>query len=102
MNIHIVTNNQPRSIIYWYELSAEEKKEFDYLEDNDDNQSSFFRYKGCLYDLGEFMPISKGVSVDTVDHFKGWHGVQSDSFFSGILYKYTDDYDYVIVGRYYS
>jgi hypothetical protein len=35
------------------------------------------------------------------DQFKGWNGVQSDSFFSGVLFKFINDYD-VIVGRYYS
>jgi hypothetical protein len=28
----IVTNNQPRDILTWYDLTSEEQKEFDYLE----------------------------------------------------------------------
>jgi hypothetical protein len=29
-----------------------------------------------------------------------WSGVQSETFFSGVLFKWANDYD-VIVGRYY-
>jgi hypothetical protein len=33
--------------------------------------------------------------------FAGWHGIVSDSYFSGVLFKLCDD-DTVIVGRYFS
>ena len=38
----IKTNNQPRDILSWYDLTPAERKEFDYLEEGD---GSFFRYK---------------------------------------------------------
>jgi hypothetical protein len=50
------------------------------------------RYRGWLYDLGDMMraPI------------EGWDAIVNESFFSGVLFRYAPDTDYVICGRYYS
>ena len=97
-SITIVTNNKPRFIIYGFELTQKEKKGFDYYEDDEelDNQT-FFRYKGNVYCMEDFMRIDKNSPFD----YKKWNGYSSDSFFSGILVKIVDD-ESVIVGRYYS
>ena len=97
----IITNNKQRSIIYGFELSDKEKEQFDYLDDID--ECSFFRYKGDIYDMGEFIRIDQSI----VPHpqrsaWENWHGYSSDSFFSGVLVRYAGDYESVIVGRYYS
>ena len=89
----IKTNNQPRDILAWYDLTPEEQKEFDYLKDG---EGSFFRYKGWVYDLEEFM------RVDHTAIHGDWHGYASDSYFSGMLVRYTSDCDQVIVGSYFS
>lgn len=51
----IKTNRVPRNIIDAYELTADERKEFDYLNwpaiDEGSDSASFIRYKGQLYDL---------------------------------------------------
>ena len=88
----IKTNNVPRDVVYWYELTDAERAEFDYL-DSDDAQcsASFFRYRGNVYDLGEFM----------VSPIKGWDGIRNDSYFSGILVRYVEDCERVIVAAYY-
>ncbi len=86
----IKTNNQPRDILSWYDLTPAEQKEFDYLEEG---EGSFFRYKGCVYDLGEAMRI-EGVA--------GWQGYYSGTAFSGVLVRYTSDCEQVIVGSYFS
>lgn|SRR5574343_179876 len=101
----IITNNQPRFTIGSYELTEEERKEFDYLNweaiDKGEDSATFFRYKGQLYDLGEFMGVPD--TMENCHGFKGWQGYQSDSFFSGILIKYIpDDYEQIIVGQYFS
>ena len=85
----IKTNNQPRDILSWHDLTPEEQKEFDYLEDGG---GSFFRYKCCVYDLGEAMRI---------ECVAGWQGYYSGAF-SGVLIRYTSDCDQVIVGQYFS
>lgn len=91
----IRTNNQPRNILHGYDLPENLRKEFDYLSDEDFGCNDFFKYKGNYYDLGKFMRCPEGLKN------LGWYGYLSDSFFSGVLIKYTDDYESVIVGTYY-
>ena len=97
MSVTIKTNNKPRSIIYGYELTTKEKQEFDYLDDIE--SASFVRYKGQVYNLGEFLIITKNMPF----YGSGWMGYLSDSFFSGLVIKYSPtDNETVIVGQYYS
>lgn len=96
MELEIITNNQPRQLIYGHELTEKEKEDFDYLDDIDGHD--FFRYKGQVYDPCEFMRIENHPDSD----FNSWQGYSSDTFFSGIVLKYNDDMESVIVGRYYS
>lgn len=96
----IVTNNQPRDIISWYDLTPAERKEFDYLPEG---EGSFFRYKNHMYDLGEFMHIDTNIAPHPQREDWGkWHGYSSDSYFSGVLVRYALDNESVIVGSYYS
>lgn len=94
MSIEVITNNQPRAIIYWHELADSEREEFDYI-DTEDKQSfaSFFRYKGNVYDLGDAMRVEP---MNTL--CKGWQFYYGESYFSAIVGKYTDDFEHVIVG----
>ena len=95
----IITNNQPRDILSWYDLTEKEQKEFDYLLEGD---GSFFRYKGCTYDLEEFMYIGANIAPHPQrENWEKWHGYASDSYFSGILVRYTSDCEQVIVGSYF-
>ena len=80
----IVTNNVSRDILYWNELTDTERETLDYV--NDDS-GIFFRYRGDIYDIGEFMRTD----------IPGWDGVMGTSYFSGVLIKLTDDNDHVIV-----
>lgn len=91
--MQIITNNIPRQLIYGYELTDKEKTDFNYLDDIDSND--FVRYKGFLYDVGEFM------STYNMDSLEDWDGYSSDSYFSGVLIKFIDS-DYVLMARYYS
>ena len=86
----IKTNNQPRDILSWYDLTPAEQKEFNYLEEG---EGSFFRYKGWVYDLGEVMRI---------ENIGQWQGCYTETASSGVLIRYTSDCDQVIVGSYYS
>lgn len=89
--MRITTNNVPRQLIYGYELSETEKKEFDYLTDEELESHSFVRYLGEVYDPGEFMRYEEA----------GWDGCLGETFFSGILIKFVND-DEVIMGRFFS
>ncbi len=99
MSMKITTNNQPREIIEGYELIGDERKDFDYLDWNaiekGEDSASFFRYKGELYDLGEFTTTSHMVPLHE------WDGYQSETYFSGIVVKYSGpECEEVIIGRY--
>jgi hypothetical protein len=96
-NITIKTNNVPRNLIYGYQLTAKERKEFDYISDEDIVTRDFFRYKGRIYDIQEFMRIDN----HSDSGMRQWQGYHSDSFFSGILIKYVNDNEQIIVGTYY-
>lgn len=99
MAIVIRTNNVPRDLIDAWELSPKERTKFDYLgwqalEDGHDS-ATFFRYKGALYDLGEFQRVPFSYSP-----FASWDGYMSDSYFSGLVVRFVDDMDRCVVGRY--
>ena len=90
----IKTNNVPRHILYGYEVPANQRKEFDWLSDEDYLQAEFVKYKGNYYALSEFMLCNRSVFP-----FPNWKYYHSDSYFSGILIRYKDR-ESVIVGQY--
>jgi hypothetical protein len=96
MSFKIKTNNVPRDLVYGYELSEKERKDFDYIDAEHFDGHSFMRYKGELYDLSDFMRTTKGMGL------LDWDGYASDSHFSGIVIKYVDNFERVIVGTYIS
>jgi hypothetical protein len=113
MAVTITTNNVPRDIIYGYELTESERAEFDYIdwqkvEDGTGDIGEFVRYKGQLYDLND----TEGKSQS--EDLAGWDMYISDSFFSGVVFRYPRepstycpdryadiDTEHIIVGRYY-
>lgn|SRR5487761_1389650 len=99
----VITNNMPRDIIDAGELTPAERAEFDYLDwpamERGEDSASFFRYRGQLYDLGEFSVdygIAKGSGLP--DHLSRWDGYMSDSFFSAIVVRYVNDNEQVVIG----
>lgn len=84
-------NNHLVPITYGFELSEKEKKEFNYLEEEELESASFFRYKGNVYNLGEFGRVEKNHPF-----FKIFDGFTADTFFSGIAIKIVDE-DFVKV-----
>lgn len=98
MPAKVITNNTPRDVLYWYELTDAERKEFDYLDtETRQSDATFFRYRGVTYDLGEFMRVPNYVA-----DLATWDGYASDSFYSGVVVKYVEHFERVIVGTYIS
>lgn len=89
----ITTNNQPRDIISWYDLTEKEQKEFDYINTENQIDALFFRYKGNVYDIGEAVYITS---------MGDWEGIYSQSYFHGVLIKIDPYMESVIVGQYFS
>ena len=100
-DFRIITNNHYRDLIYGYELSEKERAYFDYIDDIDSH--SFFKYRGAVYDPSEFMRTPQNEPAQQeLNGLSAWHGYQSDSFFSGIVIKYSEDFESVKVGLYLS
>lgn len=105
----IKTNNVPRQLVRHWDLTTAEKKELDYIDwDTEGDDFQGFRYKGQIYDLGEFVRIvpqgEVGGPFAHYDHsgsLKGWDGVNTDSYWSGVLARYSPDREGVVVGRFY-
>jgi hypothetical protein len=102
--MNIITNNQPRPLMYLCDFSESEqaqiRKDFDWMDPSDlECNYGFFRYRGCIYHLQDFLRVANEATGD----LEGWDGYTSDTFFSGTIIRLVeDDYDHVIVGRYYS
>ena len=92
--MNIVTNNHPREVVYGHELPEKWQKEYDYLADFQSER--FVKYKGIYIHLGDFL------TTQQVKGLEGWDGYLSDSYFSGLLVKFVEDEDFVVMGRYYS
>lgn len=107
----IITNNQPRELVCFHNLPESEQSDFDYIEGDDRFNPRFFKYKGAWYDSGEFIRIIErrdsyngwAHQADNDSPLLAWDGIQTESYFSGVLIKQVAEHDYesVIVGRYY-
>ena len=72
-------------------------REIGYGEPSWSNESEpCFRYTGDDYYLSEFMRIEHNGSSE----LDGWCACLSDTAFSGIVIKLSDNQDSIIVGRY--
>lgn len=94
----IKTNNVPRLLSYWHDVPEKvQKDQFDYLTEEDANGRDFVQYKGLWYDMGEFMAVDNSGPLGA----GGWQGVESQSYFHGVLIKYDEfDMDRVIMASY--
>jgi len=103
-NVEIITNNQEREILSSWDLSQAELQEIGWVDAEELDQASFFRYRGEVYSLGDFMRINfplQNLPAEG-DPFQAWDGYYSDTYFSGILVRYTEDGEGLICGRYFS
>jgi len=95
MTITVITNHQFRNMIYGYDLTPKQRAEFNYMTDDELNSHDFFEYRGVIYDPSEF-------TLPPSELQKDWDGIHTDTFFSGVLIKYSSDMEQVKIGRCYS
>jgi hypothetical protein len=88
MAIKTITNNQPRNLLHWYELSEAEQAEFD--NESDAETLTYIRYRGEVYRLDDFI----------VGH-EDWDATLSTSAWSAIAIRYCDDNQRIIVAQLY-
>jgi hypothetical protein len=96
--MNIITNRVPRPLQCLSDLPPKAAKDFDYIDDAYD-----FRlvcYRGVWYDVWDSMRCPGAEAPEATRHaFAGWDGYVSDSFFSGVLFRFAGD-ACVVVGRY--
>jgi hypothetical protein len=99
--MRIVTNNVPRDVLEAYDLTPAEREEFEYIDFHKvatgEASATFIRYRGTLYNLAEFQ-TPRG--LPEFSPLQKWDGYLSDSYFSGIVLRYVDEFERVIVGTF--
>ena len=108
--LEVRTNWVPRDLLMVADLPEEAQADFDYLEEDYRYTYQIVKFKGSYYDVFDTQMIrveKEGVrcgwemGVEPDHPFAKWDSVMSDSYFSGLLFKFTTD-DRVVVGRYFS
>jgi hypothetical protein len=97
------TNNHVREIVDGWEVPADVRTDFDYIDweavDNGSDSASFVKYRGDWHDLGDVM-----LAPDSIRRH-GYDGFNSDSHWSGVAYRYFDrdgnNLDGVVIARVY-
>ena len=97
----IKTNNVERPLISGSELTEKERGEFDYIPEGEFDCHEFVKYKGVLYHTGDIMGINPN-NANIPQGFDGWHCYESQTFFSGVLFRFSNDLERVVCGSYYS
>ena len=100
-SLTVRTNNVPRDYLFGSYFQGKERtemlKEFDYHTEEEFDSSSFVNYKGYWYDLGTFVYIG-----DLNGELGEWECYSSDSYFSGVVIRYVNDNEQVVMGTYFS
>ena len=96
MTIKVTTNHHWTHFLYGYELTPKEREDFDYIEDIDNHD--FIRYRGMVIDPYEMFAITDTMRLH--HDYGEWEGYQSDSYFSGIVIRYSVDCESYQIGTY--
>lgn len=106
----ITTDNKMRWLEPFYDLPEKWQKEFDYVKPEDQDSPRFVKYKGQFYDAWDTQRIVTdrdradrmgwAMYVDAADPLAAWHTIASDSFFSGMVFRFNEYSEKVVVGVY--
>lgn len=82
---NVVTNHHHRPVLNWSDLTPKEREWFDYISERGDVEAaSFFRYRGSVYDLGEFE-----VAPDSIRAL-GFNAHTTQSYFDAVAVRIFD------------
>lgn len=108
----VTTNHHRRPLLMLVELTASERAEFDYVKRDDALSPRFVRAYGSVHDVSDVQRITVsprhdafGYNVTEDSDLATWHGIATDSAFSGHVFRWTTDAsgdDAVVVGFAYS
>ena len=108
--LNIRTDHIPRTLLTWHELPEAMQKEFDYITPDQQDSPRFVKYKGQYYDAIDTQRIvvertnasrmGWEMYVTPEEPLAAWHAIASDSFFSGMVFRFDEDFEKVVVGVY--
>jgi hypothetical protein len=107
MKLTIKTNNHARELIPFADMPEKARKDFDYVVGDDEYTPRFFCYRGEWYDVDEFVRIVArkdyrggfAYCADDDSALLRWDGIQTDTYFSGVVVRYVgDDADAIVCG----
>lgn len=101
MTVTIITDHKPRKLWSFEDLPKRWQKEFDYLGDDDKTDARFVKYHRWWYDTFDTQRIERE-DFWSSEQFRQWDSYRSDSYFSGVLFRFDEDLDHVFIGRFYS
>ena len=93
----IKTNNVPRLLLSFFDLPVREQNEYDYLKVIERYDNRFVRYKGSFYDVFDSQ-TTHGLPIDSP--LKSWDSFIGESYFSGVVFRFVDFNDKIVVGSY--
>jgi len=107
--LKITTNGRKHELKALVDLPSKVQKDFDYINELDEYDLRFVEYRGIWYDTGDVQvihvtknhdrPMGWAMYVDLDNPMAAWHAMISDSFFSGVVFRFCDD-DRVQCGTY--
>lgn len=110
MGYRLITNRQPRPLLSKSDLTPEQAQEFDYVDDSE--QTRFVLYKGQVYDAfdtqrietdtGHVHPMGWAMRVHPGEPLASFDSIATDSYFSGVAFRFIPRDDSVIVARIFS
>lgn len=83
----VITNGHRRELLTWHEIPADVRADFDYIDGDGRYEPRFLRYRGEWYDTADMM----------MSNVAGWDAATYDTFYSGVLVKFLEGYDYGFV-----
>jgi hypothetical protein len=93
--MEVLTNNHERQFKYGYEVPGSVLADFDHLNE-DEQADGWIHYRNTWYHISDFMRCPNSLNM------REWHGYSSDSFFSGVVIKLSDDCETYRIGTYLS
>ena len=101
--VEIITDHKWKNFRYGYEVPAKIRLEdYDWLED-EEKFDKWIKYRDRYYHLSEFMNLHNKIHcVNPPEFMDGYDGYISDSFFSGVLIKISEDGEQYKIATYIS
>lgn len=99
--INIRTNRHHYPLLALADLPKAKQADFDYIDEEAHYDPRIVKYRGWYYDVQDMQairpateamwPMGWAMHVELDHPFAAWQMVNSDSFFSGTLFRYADD-----------